>query len=355
MKLNRILFINLDRIGDVVRSTFLFRALRARYPHAYITCLSTTPSDVFLKNDPNIDEVFSMPHKETREIMDEGKTILHMSLPVFQLLEELKIHNFDLVINPFSEFGAMVVQYVKPQYVLGRALDKKGHFVVYGEETAKFFYLMSNMKGVRAENALSFSGMYARILKDIGVELSSSDQRPELFVSLKDREAADAFLLSEGVTKADVCVGMQVGAYVHEKMWPVEKFRVVAQRLQAEFGVKIILTGSRHEADDVIRSLCEGMETQPIVAAGKTSITESAAVIDQCDLFISNDTGPMHIAAALGVPIIAIFGMRRTVPEESRPWGEGNMVFAQPDIQDVSAEDILAASREKIKAIQKAI
>jgi ADP-heptose:LPS heptosyltransferase len=351
MKLERILFVNLDRIGDIVRSTFLFRELRKHYPHAYIACLAAEPSDQFLRNDPHIDEVFSMPHKETRQIMEDEKTVLHMSFPVFELFEEMKWHAFDLIINPFSEFGAMLIQYVKPRYVLGRVMDASLKFLTYGEETAKFFQCMSNQGGIRAKNPIDFTAMYARILKDIGIDVERDDQRPNLFVTTEDKANAEKFLSLSGIGEDDLCVGFQIGAFTHEKMWATEKYRDVAEALQEEFNAKIIMTGSAYEADHCIKEMSEKMMRPPIIAAGQTSLTGSIALIKRCDLFISNDTGPMHIAAALNVPIIALFGETKTVPEESHPWGSGHVVFAEAHINDIATKDIINAASQKIRYI----
>ena len=351
MELERILFINLDRIGDTVRSTFLIRALRKNYPRAYLAVLAASPSDQILERDPHVDEVFSMPHRQIRESMDNRETILQMSFPVFSLFEELRSHSFDLVINPFSEFGAMTVRYIKPRYMLGRAVNTKGEFVIYGRETAAFFYCMTNTHGTRSANQLNFNDLYARIVKDIGISIEQKEMYPCLYPAPSDQAEAEDFFCSQGVQPDAVCIGFQIGAYVKQKMWPVHKFRSIAEMLQKEYGAKIILTGSPHEAQTIIKEMIGPMKIKPAVAAGRMSIMGSAALISRCDCFISNDTGPMHIAASLGIPVIALFGLVRTIPEESYPWGEQNTVLVQPAIEDIPVEAVCEAVRKRMDSL----
>jgi heptosyltransferase II len=340
MNITRILFINLDRIGDVVRSTFLFRALSQQYPEAYIACLAAAPADTLLRNDPHIDEVFTLPHGRIRERMKEDQTIFHMGLPVFELLEELRSHAFDLVINPFSPFGALACSYLKPRSIMGRAFNEAGEFICCGKETAAFFAMMTNTEGMRSRNTQTFTDIYARILQDIGIVLAPHERFPAVYVSPSDKAYADEFLARHGVVPGQTLIGVQPGAFSREKMWPAEKFAAVIAYAQKKYAAKILINGSRHEAETIIPVLNAGLVDEPIIAAGRTRLTEASALIARTRLFISNDTGPMHIAAALGVPTLGLFGMVNTVPEESLPWGDAHRVIASPRIEDISVGSV---------------
>ena len=351
VKFNRILFVNLDRIGDVIRSTFLFRILKKQYPYSFLTCLTLAPVDELLRNDPHIDTVMVLPHKEIRDLIKSKKTMLHMCLPVFQLLNSLKLQQFDLVINPFSEFGAMAVRYIKPKYILGRALNTKGKFLVHGRETAKFLYIMSNQKGLRSKFQYNFAAIYSRILKDINIKVKADDLYPKVYLGPHDERFAQNFLQEHTITDNDIKIGLQVGAFSNNKRWPIENFRTLAQKLQNGFNAQIIITGSSHEARTIVMDMVTGMEKKPIIAAGRTNMREAAAIISQCDLFISNDTGPMHIAATLGIPVIALFNTRQSIPEESRPWGRGHIVIAKENIEDIHVEEVFAAVKRQIQSL----
>ena len=351
VKLDKILFINLDRIGDVIRSTFLFRSIKKQCPHCYLACLTVEPADELLRNDPSIDSVLTLPHKDIRNLMQSEKTILHMCFPVFHLLNALKLHQFDLVINPFSEFGAMAVRYIKPQYVLGRVLDKKGKFVVHGKETAKFLYIMSNQKKIRSKLHCNFADMYAQILKDIDISVDHRDLYPKIYIGPHDEQCARDFLHKHTVSGNDLTIGFQIGAFSRDKRWPVKCFRDLAEQIHDVYNAQIIITGSSHEARTIVADMVSGMKKKPIIAAGKTDMRQTAAIISHCNIFVSNDTGPMHIAAALGIPIVALFGMQRSIPEESQPWGTAHIVIAREKIEDISVEEVFTAVEKQIKSI----
>ncbi len=352
MNFKKVLFINLDRIGDVIRSTFLFRIFKERYPKCFLACLTLSPANEILSKDPHIDTVMTLPHKEIRDFMSSKKTILHMCLPVFDLLNSLKIQQFDLVINPFSEFGALAIRYIKPKYVLGRVLDRECKFVIHGKETAKFSYIMSNQEGLRSKFKYNFADIYSRILQDIGIKAEAKDLYPKIYIGPRDESFARDFLSKESIAEDDIKIGMQVGAFSKDKRWPIEKFRKLVRRLQDELNVKIIITGSCHEAKTIVADMIDPMKRKPAIAAGKTTVTEASAVINKCDLFISNDTGPMHIAAACGIPVIALFGKERSIPEESRPWGEGHTVIAKERIGNIRVEEVFDAVKDKIESFQ---
>ncbi|MBU1863496.1 MAG: glycosyltransferase family 9 protein [Candidatus Omnitrophica bacterium] len=349
MELKKILVVNLDRIGDVVRSTFLFRVLKERYPDCYLACLASSPADILLRNNPYLDDVFYMPHQEVRDIMKDAKTILHMSFSAFRLFDALRLHQFDLVVNPFSDFGAIAVRYLKPRYMLGRAMDKQGKFVVYGKETAKFVYIMSNQRGLRSKFRYNFIDIYSRILKDIGISVEAKDIFPQVHIGPRDRQFAENFLADNKVKSTDVLVGFQIGAFSKDKMWPLEKFRKLAEILQNEFHAQILVTGSSYEARTIISDMTSSMTKKPIIAAGKTDLLQTAALINKCALFISNDTGPMHIAAALDIPVIALFGLLRTIPEESRPWGLRHCVLVKERVKDIPLDEVLSAAQNLLK------
>lgn len=96
-------------------------------------------------------------------------------------------------------------------------------------------------------------------------------------------------------------------AYGSAKRWLPERFAAVADRLSAEFGLKIILTGGAAEIE-LGRDIESAMSVRPLNLIGKTSVRELMAVISLCSLMVTNDSGPMHIGAAMGVPLVALFG-----------------------------------------------
>lgn len=353
MDVKKILFIDVDRIGDIVRSTALFRLLRRRYPTAYIACLAAEPGDQILKRDPHIDTVIVMPHREIREILARKETVLHMCFPVFKTLDALKLQEFDLIINPYSEFGAMAARYLNPKYMLGHAMRADGTYVNYGKEAARFYLIMNNIENARGESRINFTCLYLNILKDLGIDFTPQDIASRIYCGIDNRYFADEFLKKNGFDAKKITIGMQLGAFIKEKMWPVKNFIELIKRISARWDVNIILNGSKHEAETLVEQTVAAVDAPLIVAAGKTTLMQAAAIIERCDFFISNDTGPMHIAAAVEVPVIALFGSTHTVPHESYPWGDNHEAITEKRIEDISVERVFEAVCKRISILEK--
>jgi heptosyltransferase II len=129
-----------------------------------------------------------------------------------------------------------------------------------------------------------------------------------LGVTDKDREAAGEMLRRLGLAEGESIVGINPGAYYGSaKRWLIERYAAVGEALRDEYGVRIVIFGSPAEAPigEAIGSL---MSPRPAILAGKTTLGQLMALIASCRLFITNDSGPMHLAAALDVPQVAIFG-----------------------------------------------
>jgi heptosyltransferase II len=131
------------------------------------------------------------------------------------------------------------------------------------------------------------------------------------------RRTADEFLCKSGVRRGALRIAIGAGAsYGSAKCWPPLRFAEVANRLQAEADADVILFGTSAEAG-VATAISAGMRRPPVDLMGKTAIADLPALLSQCHLFIGNDSGAMHVAAAVGLPVVAVFGP--TDPEGTAP------------------------------------
>jgi heptosyltransferase-2 len=129
-----------------------------------------------------------------------------------------------------------------------------------------------------------------------------------LNVPEENRERAAEFLLSAGVRPDGFRIAIGAGAsYGSAKCWPPDRFAELANRLQGRAGAEVILFGTSTEAA-VSSAIAAGMHRPPIDLTGKTTINDLPALLSQCHLFIGNDSGAMHVAAAVGLPVVAVFG-----------------------------------------------
>lgn len=129
-----------------------------------------------------------------------------------------------------------------------------------------------------------------------------------LIVTEEKRRNAEEFLCRAGVRTGTIRVAIGAGAsYGSAKCWPASRFAELANRLQSQMDAEVILFGTTAEAA-VSNDISAGMRKPPIDLTGKTAIAELPALLSMCHLFIGNDSGAMHVAAAVGLPVVAVFG-----------------------------------------------
>jgi ADP-heptose:LPS heptosyltransferase len=142
--------------------------------------------------------------------------------------------------------------------------------------------------------------------------LATTPPELELFLSDDDRNHVKSFFEKNRVSNERPVVGINPNAFWTSKRWMKERFAAVADRLASYHDAQIIFVGSRGDIP-LVEKIRSQMKSKSINAAGKTSIRQLGALIEQLDLFITNDSGPMHIAAAAKTSIIALFGPEKPV------------------------------------------
>ncbi len=165
--------------------------------------------------------------------------------------------------------------------------------------------------------AASYPDDQPEILRNLGLAalLGASDLRTHLEFPLNESDCDEAgSLLPPHGTHGALRVGVHAGASAPARRWPAKRFAAVANGLVERHGARIILTGGPGE-EEIARTVATLVQTPVIDLAGRTSLGGLAALISRLDLFITNDTGPAHIAAALRVPSVTIFG-----PADVRRW-----------------------------------
>lgn len=140
--------------------------------------------------------------------------------------------------------------------------------------------------------------------------LNQPDYRPDISLTPTNSglAAARRLLKEEGVEPEAPLVGLNPGAYYGSaKRWFIDRYAAVADVIQEELAQKVLLLGSEGEKN-LAREISRQMRTRPVVLTGKTDVQALMGAISLCRLFLTNDSGPMHLASSLGVPLIAIFG-----------------------------------------------
>jgi heptosyltransferase-2 len=212
-----------------------------------------------------------------------------------KLARELSAKRFDLaVLLPNSLDAALITWLARIPRRIGYATDGRAMF-------------LSHPVPVSVRPLASHqTAYYVTMLEYYGI---SAKAKPQLLETTGVEDAqVYGLLAAAAATAADVIIGINPGAtYGSAKRWYPDRFAAVADELAGRWGAKIVITGSRDEAA-IAEEIAVLLKNPHVNLAGKTTVRELMAVIKRCSIFITNDSGPMHIAAAFGVPVVAVFG-----------------------------------------------
>ncbi len=280
-------------VGDAIMTTPIIRAVRKNYPHAHITLLAKPWVIPVFDNNPYIDQIMVYKNS-TRHTKGFG---------TLRLAKDIRKKKFDMAILMQNAFEAALITFLggvpirigyntdgrtlllNPSIKLDKRL-KKGHLIDY----------------------------YRGILKGAG--LVDDGRKLDLFISDSEKVEAAKIIESYGINiKKEKVIGINPGAAGGTaKKWFPERYAELAKRLAQRFNTKILIFGSKsdEELGDKINETASKTINESdkicINLAGKTTLRQAFALIEKCDLFITNDSGLMHAAAAIGTRQVAIIG-----------------------------------------------
>jgi lipopolysaccharide heptosyltransferase II len=281
----KILVIKLRAIGDVVLSTSVLPGIRRAYPDSEIHFLTEIPSVPAVEGNPDLDRVVVLPRQEWAKL--SRRNAWRASLDFTRMLRREKYDLvFDLFGNPRSAFLT---------WITGAPVR-----VGYAFRGRKLFYNRRVPPRGDRIHELEFN---LDALKMIGIPVQ--DARPLFPVAAEDKKKIREWLGEQGLLD-EFRVGMHVWGSWEAKRWDLEKFAVLADRMGERYRARVILLWGPGEQEHAVR--VQEMARNPVYVAPETSLKELGALLSQCALVVANDSGPMHIAAALGVPTVGIFG-----------------------------------------------
>jgi heptosyltransferase-2 len=257
--------------------------LREKFPQSKIFFLTKSQYESLLKNDPNIFSLIKFDPKAKHQGISE----------FLKLIQELKAFEFDLLVDLHANLRSFIIRHLLKAKVKIK-YDKRW--------LARF--LLVHFKYIKVKPVHTVDS-YLGALKKIGV--NSSEKGPEIFLDQEGENFLKDFLIEKKVEKDDIVVGIHPGARWETKRWDEEKFTQVCQILNQKPKVKIILFGDQKDQEVIDRINPQG-EGRKLFKAVNLPLNKFMSLVGRCDCFITNDSGPMHIASALGVPVVAIFG-----------------------------------------------
>lgn len=277
--MKKILVFSFSFIGDAVLSTAVIQPLRARFPNAHITFLVGPRAFDFLANEPQLDATLVYDNQGEHAGL-KGR---------INLIKSLRREKFDLVVNLRDSFTA-------------RCLGAKHWGLVRGD---------------RERHAVT---RYLEVLSKKGVD--TTDAQPHLQLTETEQATADRFLAEAGVTSERLLIGIHPGGNWEYKLWSADKYAQLATVLSKQKNAAILLFAGPNERK-LQTQVADMMDISPILVETE-NLREVALLIAACDVYIGNDTGPMHIAAAVRTPVIALFGATNHI--RSGPYGDKHIV-----------------------------
>ncbi|QBD82041.1 lipopolysaccharide heptosyltransferase II [Ktedonosporobacter rubrisoli] len=292
----RILVIRLDLIGDLVLSLTVVRALKRTYPDAEIDLLALPSSAKVIAADPDISNVITYDPN----IWRRPKALLQPQHwhEAKQLQQRLQARHYDLAVSVFGPWASILALLSGAKRRLGFAQESYPGFLtdkVAGQHWGPQDH----------QHEVDYCLQLARAA---GVEVIPEDRIPRLYVDEQARHEIAQMLKAAGMQEKLPLIACHVSSNNGQsKRWPIPYWATLIDRLMQEDHCNVVLTGAPADIP-LIEKITRRLHAHPINLAGKTSLAQLAALLQHADLMITGDSGPMHIAAAVGTPLIAIHG-----------------------------------------------
>lgn len=284
MYLKKILIIRFSSIGDIVLTSPLIRSLHSKYPDAEIDFVVCEEFSELIKYNPHLNSVIEF---------NSNKGYVGLKELKFRIDNKL----YDVVLDLQNNFRSIYIR---------KSIKKK--VVINKRIIARF--LLTFLKINIYQNYTSIVERYLETVKEIGCELD--DKGLEIFIPESVNASVENIFHKLNIKKTDLIVGIAPSAKHNTKKWLLERYQKLIEQLIENYQAKIILFGGKNEMPE-IESIEKNINTKfnsesVVNFTGKLSLLENAAVINYCNVIVVNDTGLMHLAAAVKRKVVAIFG-----------------------------------------------
>lgn len=333
----KVLLIRIDRIGDMVMTMPAAREIKKKFPRAKVYFLAGRVAGGLLSAAPHVDGVFEYP---------EGKGLAAK----LKLIAALRAERFSLAVDFVSDYTlrtALLALLSGAALRLGYDIAGRG-----------VFFNMPVKPELEGKHTLE---TVLGLLGPLGID--TPDARPELFVPGGARVAMSEFLAANGVAAGDLAVAMHPGGYYPSQRWMQERFGVLLAWLIEEYRAKVLVIGSSTESalvDSVASFAPAGKKGYVIKTVGRDT-GDLSALLERCSLFFGNNSGPLHMACALGLPCVSTMGptdpvkwrplcARQAVLRASRPCAPCNLGYCEEHgcMKEISTEMAKDAIRSLI-------
>ena len=306
-QIRRILILRMGPLGETLLTTPVIRALRGRFPEAYIAYMVAPGREDLVSENPNLDEVITYS-------VSIPKLIYQMAKRSFQMVIVLQ-PTFRLVLHTF----------------LARIPFRIGFETNSGKRHLLHVAVPNNINQHETDR-------YLDVVRGVGIEPDSHE--PEMFVNAATQGWADDFLTSVDVSSDHPLIGLNPGSGSESRRWSKAGFAQVGDQLHQKWDAQIFITAGDAEGS-LPQEVADLMSCSPIIVTGTTPM-QLGAILQKCRLYISNDTGPMHMSTAVKTPTIALFGASN--PRQWGPHWQPHTIIARERMEEITVEDVLEAA-----------
>ena len=276
---HKILIIKLRAIGDVILTTPVIQNLRQQFPTAQIDFVVEKPALPILTNNPHLDHVFLSPSGKERSFARD-----------WQFIHTLRRQKYDVAIDLFGNPRSALI-------TLFSGADLRVGFNFRGRKVAYQVRISSRANHV---HEVDFN---LDALRYFSIPLSAI--QPQVFIGDKEIERAKAIFTDLRFGDSAVIAVNPAGSW-QAKRWPMTYFAKLANLIQQQYPVRFLILwgpGEKEIAESLVQLIGKAAQVHP-----PTNLGEQAALLSFCRLFIGNDSGPMHLAAAVGIPTLGLYG-----------------------------------------------
>lgn len=324
--------IKLSSLGDVIHALPVAHALRHALPTAHLTWVVEAREQAILEGNPDLDAVISVDTRRWRRSLTSFAGLARVSRAIREIRRGLIDARFDIVIDLQGLLKSGLIA------GLSGARGRIGFSRRFCRESLNVFF--TNQRVTPSASHVHVVEQYLALLEPLKV-LPQEIAFPIPVNVAIERRMGD-FLHEHGVKPHESIVALNPGAGRPEKRWSLAGYRELAERIAIETGARILLLWGPGEAE-LARAISDETTIRPVLAP-HTSILEMAALLRRCHLVVGSDTGPIHLAAALGVNTIGLYGPTRAA--RNGPYGRHARSIQSPTgaMAGISVDAVVGAA-----------
>ncbi|MFB3883684.1 MAG: glycosyltransferase family 9 protein [Thermodesulfobacteriota bacterium] len=352
MESRKILILRLSAVGDVIRTLPAVKALKEYDPQSSITWVVEEPSKSLLESQPQIDEVILFPRRRWVEGIRSVRRIERTLAEMSRFISGLRGRNFDVVLDFHGILKSGLLSFLSgsPKRV---GYDRRS--------TKEMNFLFSNVKVGLPKERISRFQRNLFLLRGVGLDVKKLEYR--LHIPSEVRVEMESYFEARAASLRRPLIAIHPGtsSKTSFKRWMADRYASLADRLVRELKATVLFTWGTNELAWA-EGIRKKMKESSILSPRTDSLTQLGEVYRNCDLYIGGDTGPMHVASLVGIPVVVIYGP--TDPIANEPFGRHRKVREEVGcnpcrnrsckkltcLERVTVEDVFDAAKEILSA-----